>query len=284
MQIEVAMSSHDGKSLPFSYNHEFASALYTVLTEFYPPLASDLHDGSRKSRIKLFAVSCLNSTPHPAVTVAANGEHMLNMGEKIWFRFSSIVPEILYSMSDALLRKRVIRVRCKEFEIRKVDMVRPPVFEERMVYRPFGQAGTILCKYQKDGRTYFQLPDNREKSIPSCAELLCGNLTHKLMVLKQIRPDIHENLLTCSGLTEKDIDHLSLSLEFLPLKEDMSFKESVCHIRRNPLRSFRAPFILTAPEAIHRIAWTCGVGSLNSQCFGFITEGKKGDSNALKTN
>ncbi len=104
MQIELqfSSSSDSGNSLPFNYQHELSSALYRVLTDYAPKLAAELHDGAQRSRIKLFVFSLFSSDPKPEQIKLPDGRNGLKFGKRVWMRFASIWPELLYQMADAL--------------------------------------------------------------------------------------------------------------------------------------------------------------------------------------
>lgn len=273
MQIEIHLAAKDDTPLAFNYYHELSSALYQCLSEKADKMAAELHGGGSKSRLKLFVTSPLNSDPHPEILPKNGG---LVFGKHIWMRFGSIIPEILFGMSEGLLLKGEIQVRGKRFLIQKIDLVKPPVFEKMMTYHPFGQAGMILCRYSRDRKVFFQFPDNPEKEIPACSILLAENLRHKLLRLKEVRPDIFENLLTCSGVSEEKIPKMEIGVKILPLTPKELYRTGIYYIKKVPARAFRAPVQISAPNAIHRIAWSCGIGSQNSQGFGLLTLGKQG--------
>ena len=186
-------------------------------------------------------------------------------------RFASVVPEIVFNMSEALLAAGTLQIHGVRFKVKKVEMVRQPQFRPSMIYRPFGQNGMLVCRY--NGKTQF--PDNSESDLPDCAVLLAENLRHKLLRFHEVRPDILSNYLSVCDLTLDSIRKLKIEVEFLPLKPDLPFRTGLFEIKNTRQRAFRAPFRLTAPEVVHRIAWQCGVGSLNSQGFGLLTTGKQ---------
>lgn len=102
-------------------------------------------------------------------------------------------------MAEALQKQKELNVRGRRFRLEEIRMVPTPDFRPTMTYRPFGQADFIVCRYQKDGKNYFRMPDDSEPGIPSCADLIAGNLRHKLLRLREIRPDIFENLMSIGG-------------------------------------------------------------------------------------
>lgn len=273
MQIEIHLRP-SGRPIPCSYHYGLSSALYGALVKHSPAIGKKLHDGEDRSRLKLFVFSGLNSEPHPTIVNAGGSDGKIVFGEKIWFRFASAVPEIVFGMSEALLTEKVLRLYGESFTVCGIEMVRQPDFKPSMIYRPFGQNGMMICRY--DGRTQF--PDNSEKDLPDCGVLLAENLRHKLLRFREVRPDIAANYLSAADLTDEAIHSLPIKVEFLPLSDQVPFKVGLFEIKEIRQKAFRAPFRLTAPEPIHRIAWLCGAGSLNSQGFGLLTTGKQEDA------
>lgn len=272
MQFEIEFSSSGSSVLDFNYRYELSASLYKALEEYSPTLAQDLHDGSSRSRLKLFVFSGLNCLPKSQV-VQYGERKGFQLGSKVWMRFSSIIPEIAYGMAEALQRKKDIIVRGVFLKVQRISLVRLPDFAPSTTYRPFGQAGMIVCKYEQDGKHFFQLPDNSVQGIPGCSELIAENLRHKLLRLKDVKNDLFVNYLSVSGLDEESLRSARISVDFLPLVEGRAFKTGFFRIKNNSIRAFRAPFRLVAPEAFHRILWECGAGNMNSQGFGLVTTG-----------
>ena len=274
MQIELQLSGSENSILPFDYYHELASAFYSALEKSYPDFAHNLHDGEHFGRMKLFVFSPLNSDPHPRVIHLSNGQAALQFGSRIWMRFASIWPELLYYLAESLQRVRVISVRGRNFAVKTCEMVPTPNFLPSLIYRPFGQASCIVCPYTVDGKSRFQMPDDSENGIPSCRELIAGNLRHKLLRLRDVRPDIFENITTIANLDTDAISQLPITVEFLPLKENCSYRTLLYRLKGHNIRGFRAPVQITAPEAIHRIVWDCGLGACNSMGYGMVELGR----------
>ncbi len=274
MQIEIHLTPCDDRILDFNYHHELSAALYQALSKESQTLSSRLHDGDFRSRLKLFVFSPLSSMPKPEL---AESEHCrgLRFGSHVWMRFGSPVPEILFGMSEALLAQRSLNVRGKQFKVDKIDMVKTPAWTPVMTYRPFGQSGMLLCRYEQDGRVLCQTPDNPHEGVPDCAALLVRNLRHKLYRLGEVRPDLLDNLLALSDLNRGALDTLPIRIELLNLTPDRAFRTGSYTIKGIPMRGFRAPVRITAPEAVQRVVWDCGCGSQNSQGFGLMTTGKQ---------
>ncbi|MDD4818061.1 MAG: CRISPR-associated endoribonuclease Cas6 [Victivallaceae bacterium] len=274
MQIELQLSGSEAGVLSFDYFHELSAAFYAALTRSFPAFARELHDGECRSRIKLFTFSPFSSDPAPRQSPLPDGEPGLRFGSRIWMRYGSIWPELLYHFADALQKEGAITIRGQKFPVLSMQMVPDPEFAPVMTYRPFGQAGVVVCRYNLNGKIVFQMPDDSEPDIPACGELIAGNLRHKLLRLRDLRPDIFENLMTIGGLSADAAAAVPISVEFLPLMKERRFRTKMIHLKGLNVRGFRAPVRITAPEAIQRIIWNSGLGSMNSQGFGLVEQGR----------
>ena len=274
MQIELRFSSSGENILSFDYQYELASALYQTLTAHAPSLAKELHDGTHRSRIKLFVFSPFSSESRPEPDKLPDGRDGLKFGRRIWMRFGSIWPELLYQMADALQRQGELCICGKRFKLESLTMVKTPEFRPEMTYRPFGQAGFLVCPYKQNGKTLYQLPDDSEPGIPPCRELIAGNLRHKLLRLREIRPDVFENIMSISNLSAAAISQLPIQVEFLPLSKTRAYRTRLIRVKGVNVRGFRAPVRITAPEAVHRIIWSAGLGGLNSGGWGLMELGR----------
>lgn len=126
MQIELQFSSSGENFLPFDYQYELASALYRTLTARAPTLAKELHDGAHRSRIKLFVFSPLNSEPKPEPAKLPDGRGGLKFGRRVWMRFGSIWPELLYQMADSLQQQSELCICGRKFKLESLTMVKTP--------------------------------------------------------------------------------------------------------------------------------------------------------------
>lgn len=274
MQIELQLTPSGSGVLAYDHHHELSAAIYHSLSQSFPVMAHELHDGCHKSRMKLFVFSPLSSEPKPVPATLPNGAAAICMGERVWMRFASIWPELVFNVAEALQKAKMISIRGQTFSLTSLNMVPTPEFQPTMTYRPFGQAGNIVCRYGKDGKTFFQLPDDSEKSVPSCCELIVGNLRHKLLRMREVRPDLFANLVSIGGLDADAIMSMPITAAILPVTATQSFKTKLIRIKDLNVRGFRAPVRISAPEAVHRIIWSAGLGSMNSQGFGLVEKGR----------
>lgn len=271
MQFEVHLQTVKSAVLGYNYHHPLGSALIHALSRVRPVFGESLHDGEHRSRLKLFAFSPLNGQPSPQKSLDG-----LVFGGRVYFRISSCWPELLYTLGEALMNQRKLDVSGVEFEVQSVNLVAAPMMAERMVWRPFGQSGTIVTAWDEPNSNYkaFQFPDNYEKKAPGCVDLLVGNLRHKMLRLKEIRPDIFENLLTVSNLSESEIKNVPILIDFLPLNSEHSFRTSMNKIKGINVLSWRCPVCVEAPECFQRLIWGSGLGNMNGMGFGLVQEGQ----------
>lgn len=200
----------------------------------------------------------------------------IEFGGRVYFRISSCWPDVLYALGEALLSQRILQIGGVKFEVQTVDLVAPPMMKERMVWRSFGQSGSVVTAWDvpESGHKAFQFPDNSESRAPNCAELLIANMRHKLLRLKDVRSDIFSNLLTISDLSETDIKSIPIEIEFLTLDERRSFRTAMNAIKGVNVLSWRCPVSINAPECFQRLIWGSGLGNMNSMGFGLVQEGK----------
>ena len=64
-------------------------------------------------------------------------------------------------------------------------------------------------------------------------------------------------------------------VEFLPLSETHAYRTRLIRFKGVNVRGFRAPVRITAPEAVHRMIWSTGLGALNSGGWGLMELGRQ---------
>ena len=114
-----------------------------------------------------------------------------------------------------------------------------------------------------------------EQIVRACRELIAGNLRHKLLRLREIRPDVFENLMSIGNLSAEAVAEIPIQVEFLKLSETRAYRTRLIHFKGVNIRGFRAPVRITAPEAVHRVVWSAGCGTLNSSGWGLMELGRQ---------
>jgi len=278
MQLEITLNAVEESLMGFDYQYEFHSMLMQKLSTTQPELAADLHDGKHRNRIKLFVFSPLNSLPNPKLVQVENeSRKRMLLGEKIWFRLASPVPEFINNLAEALLTAGTFGIGTKQFKVRNISMIAPPEMRETMVWRPFGQAGSICTAWTAPvaEKKLFRYPDYQgENDNPGCAELLTRNLYHKFQRLQEIRPDIAQAWLATAGLKELSPSLAPIKVEFLPLAAGRAYRTMLHRGKNDVIKSWRCPVQVTAPIPVQRLIWAAGLGVLGSQGYGLCQEGK----------
>lgn len=267
MQLEISLTVLDNKSISYSSSYQLYSALVAALTKYNPSLADRFHNGENANRIKLFALSPLNSDPRPE----ANADKM-KLGSHVYFRIASAIPEFIYEFGNAILFARELEFAGKKFKVRDVSMTAAPGLEETMTWRPFGQGNNSICtRYTLPGdrKKVYLYPDSKIPDVPSCAEIIITNLKHKLHRLKEMNSTLFDSW-DRGGF---DVDDIPVKIEFLPLKEGTPYSRKMHNINGSNILSWRCPIRITACEAIQRIAYDAGLGQLNATGFGLLTKG-----------
>jgi len=274
MQIELTMKPLDNSPQSFDYLYALHSLIMENLTKHNRKLAHELHDGLHKNRLKLFTFSPLNSAPSPQLVDGGEGKRkQLLLGERVWWRIASPWPELSHGIAESLLTAGTIALLNKKFQITGAQLIAPPEFKDEMVWRPFGQSGSICTIWteKENGKSLPVYPDFT--GTPSCQKLIADNLIHKFQRLNEIRPDI-----SSAWLKDADIDSIKtvpVSVSFIESAPGRAYK-TMRHICKNvPIQSWRCPVSIKAPLPIQRLIWDCGLGSKNSQGYGLVQEGRQ---------
>ncbi|MCM8536724.1 MAG: CRISPR-associated endoribonuclease Cas6 [Lentisphaeraceae bacterium] len=274
MQYEIQLRCLDDKTLSFDYLYPLYSAIMRSLTLSHSSLAKEIHDGIHKNRVKLFCFSPLNGGK--SVVVEGQKRKQLQIEGRTWFRISSPIPEFLNAISESLLSQGEINILGKSFRVTGINMTAPPKFKEEMAWRPFGSSASIVTAWSpRDGKKRFLRPGHNEEGYPDVEKILADNLTLKFNKrLFEIRDDVAKAWLRDSELDAVIQGETPIAIELLPYSKDKPYKKVTVQTKNINIYSWRAPVKVKAPIAMQRMIWSSGLGSLNSQGFGLMQEGK----------
>jgi len=256
MQMEITVVPHNGNvRLDYSYYYNFASAAYKILGSVNAELAGNLHDGEHKSRIKMFGIS-------PLAYGRPQKDYIL-FAQPTFFTISSPWPELINSLGEGLVRSKELYIGSQNFRVAAVNIVMPPDFKEKMTWLPRMNSSFVVSETPKgEKKKEYIMPDN-----PKCAELMKNNLIHKWKRLCEIRDDIAASWSNtpaekCSNLFNAD----DIELNFVG-----EHKTKMHLIKTVPVQSFKNIEIsMKAPLPLQRLAWSCGLGEMNSMCYGVV--------------
>lgn len=278
MQISLRLFPETPIRLDFSYYPKLAAAVYQSISHADPDFADDLHGGELfRNRIKLFGFSPLYSRQteiHPENRSQNKSGGLIFKGE-CSFTVCSPWPELMNRLSEGFLKTSQLRIGSQLLRIQKALPAPMPDFKEKMAWR-FRQPASCVTSWSSrdENEKRYVLPgvsvDGR-----TCEALLRQNLIHKWRRLKEIRPDIATAWLQKGTKVENeqaDFAEEDICIRLLPLSSSRSFHKKRHQIKKAPVSSWIALVEITAPQAIQRIVWSCGLGEMNSMGFGVVEE------------
>ena len=273
MQIKIHLSPDDPIRLDFSYYPKLSAAVYQAIHSSDPDFAKELHDGEDfRNRIKLFGFSPL----HSRQTEIQPADPQQHRSGGIVFKgrcklvICSPLPELMSRIGEGFLRAQHVRIGSQLLRIREATLLPPPVFAERMVWRSC-QPASFVTSWSTPGNGKRYVLPGESTAGPSSEELLIQNLIHKWRRLRETRPDIANAWLKSHG----DFAESDVQATIMPLTRGRKSHRKRHFIKSAPVLSWIAPVEIVAPLAIQRIAWSCGLGEMNSMGFGVVEENRK---------
>jgi CRISPR-associated endoribonuclease Cas6 len=256
MQMEITVVPHNGKVyLDYSYFYNLASATYKMLGDVNSELAENLHDGEHKNRIKMFGIS-------PLAFGRPQNDSIL-FAQPTFFTICSAWPELMNSIGEGLVRSKELYIGSQNFRVAAVNIVMPPDFKEKMTWIPRMNSSFVVSETLRgEKKKKYIMPDD-----PKCVELMKNNLIHKWKRLCEIRGDIAASWTDtpaekCSNLFSSE----DIELNFVGVH-----KTKMHLIKTVPVQSFRNVEIsMKAPLPLQRLAWSSGLGEMNSMCYGVV--------------
>jgi len=273
MQATVVLEPETVDVLPFSYYHFLGGALYAVLRNADSMFAEDLHDGRHADRIKLLVFSPLYSRSCEICRDQEEKPLGLRFSGRTLFRIGSAWPELFNRLTQGILTCGSMRVGKVSFRVISVNLSPPPLFRRRMIWGPV-RSGSIVTSWsdRASNRKVFLFPDQGVEA-KTAADILRDNILHKWRRFSEIRPDLAREW---AGGPAPEAAFASEDISVEPLclsrEEGPAYRTRLHYIKGNPVRSWRAPVAVEAPEALQRIVWACGLGQMNMMGFGLVEE------------
>lgn len=271
MQATVTLFPETPVHLPFSYYDKLSSAIYNAIRSTDRGFANELHDGSvHKNKIKLFGFSPLHSK---MTEVRRHDPDSKQDGELIFkgptnFRLCSPWPELLNRLAEGILTAEFLRIGSQLFHIKRIELLGPPSFAETMTWRPVKTASIVTTWSNRATSTKRCILPGQTEEAQTTETLLQYNLFHKWQRLSEVRPDILQSW----SMEHAPVVRETIEARLLPLDKNNTFKTKFHTIKGNPVKSWIAPVQIKAPPPIQRIAWSCGLGEMNSMGFGVVEE------------
>jgi CRISPR-associated endoribonuclease Cas6 len=180
-----------------------------------------------------------------------------------FFTICSAWPELMNSIGEGLVRSKELYIGSQNFRVAAVNIVMPPDFKEKMTWIPRMNSSFVVSETLRgEKKKKYIMPDD-----PKCVELMKNNLIHKWKRLCEIRGDIAASWTDtpaekCSNLFSSE----DIELNFVGVH-----KTKMHLIKTVPVQSFRNVEIsMKAPLPLQRLAWSSGLGEMNSMCYGVV--------------
>lgn len=278
MQIILRLFPESPIRLDFSYHSKLAAAIYNVIAYRDPEFAGALHDGeAHQNRIKLFGFSPLYSKQ---TEVYPENRDQNKSGGLIFkgpctFTICSPWPELMHRVEFGVSKTPELTIGSQLVRVKGVARAPVPKFSEKMVWS-FQQPASCVTSWssRKDKGKRYVLPGAPVED-QSCEDLLRQNLLHKWRRFSEVRPDIAVAWLSNGDgayQDAKDLAEKDIAVRLFPASEKRQFHQKRHYIKKAPILSWISPVEITAPLAIQRIAWSCGLGEMNSMGFGVVKE------------
>lgn len=241
-----------GNLIPLNYQYAASALIYKILSNSESDFAEWLHQNGfsdDKRRFKLFTFSRLN-VPRYSI----EGSYLKILSDTIeWY--ISFLPERstqefvqgLFKEQTFALGDRRVRIR---FRVQGVEMIPSPVFKNSMKFETMSPA--CIVRQEGDRSEKYISPDH-----PDATGIVKLNLLNKYRAFYG-----HDFPISDFPFILKTLNKPKSSL--ITIKEGTP--------QESKIRGFMCRFSLNAPEELMKIMYETGLGSKNSQGFGFIQE------------
>lgn len=247
MRVKLTLAAlHRGTELPLNYHHAVASFIYATLASGSTEFAAQLHDVGYKTNgrtFKLFTFSRLQTTK-----AHLDGERLVLEHPDVQLLISSPVREFIEHLIAGFSGDRELEIANARFQLAHVELIPPPVFQERMSFRALSPM-TETIRGEREHPTFLSLSDD-------WSEVMRSNLLRKHGVLYGHQPDDQSFVWAWDkgyiARTEKRGKRLSVMREIHGIN----------------IRGWLAPFAVEGSTALIELGYEAGFGARNSMGFG----------------
>lgn len=247
MRVRLTMTALRHRTeLPLDYHHAVQSFIYATLASGSIEFAAKLHDVGYKTNgrtYKLFTFSRLQTTK-----ASVDGHRLILESPNVRLLISSPVGEFIEQLVAGVSGGRELRIAGAMFQLAHIELMPPPVFQERMAFRALSPI-TETVRGEREHPSFLSLSDD-------WSEVLRANLLRKYEVLYGHQPDDQRFVWTWDKdyIARADQDGRRLSV----LKE----------IHGINIKGWLAPFAVEGSKSLIEMGYEAGFGSRNSNGFG----------------
>lgn len=248
-----------GNFIPLNYQYAASALIYKILSNSESDFAEWLHqNGFRdaKRRFKLFTFSRL-SVPRYSI----EGSFLKILSDTIEWYISFLPERSTQEFVQGLFKEQIFELGDRHarirFRVQGVEMLPSPIFKESMEFETLSPA--CIVRQENDGSEKYISPDH-----PDAAGVVKLNLLNKYRAFYGHDFPISDFPFVLTTLNK-------------PRSSLITIKEGTP--QESKIRGFMCKFSLTAPVELMKIIYETGLGSKNSQGFGFIQEIKSPHQN-----
>ncbi len=243
MRLKLVFKPPNGSkvSLPVHYNQLIQGFIYNSLDK---GLSAKIHDFGfidpiTGRKFKLFTFSRIIFNEKPIIK-----DKRIYFSEDLSLYVASPIKEFIHSLANSILLRDNFYIGNEEFTIQSLEVISIPEYKEKVYVKTLSPITVYSTLEKEDGKkkTYYYNPSEDEFET-----LIIQNLNKKLRTLKKTE-ELHGSV---------------KPYRINPTQKIIKYKDTV-------IKGWDGIFELSLPKELFNIAFTCGLGSKNSQGFGYI--------------
>jgi CRISPR-associated endoribonuclease Cas6 len=245
MRIQLHLSPKPGEAvLPIKFHHLIGAAIYNLLGD-------DKQHNS--NAVKLFCTSppLWGNIDYDEAKMRLNGDG--------YIAFCSIDTDHI----NRLFSKSETQIGGNLFDIFKTELIDGPLFQDQMTWRihPRGGVVTALSELGQKHRVEF-VPTSNPKETIECLE---RNLRYKWSAVCKRYP---KKALLWSGVDDPETWLKDQKIQ-IAFPEPDKLRVITTQINQTTVKGWKGTVSITAPLAIQRLIWSCGLGQKTACGLGF---------------
>ncbi len=260
MRIKISlMPLDDPASLPLDH-YPLAALIYRSVSKVAPEYAAFLHEqgyqqdaANARAAFKFFVFS----KPYLPDTLLDKGrdEHVWFRGGRVTWQVASPEEGFIAAFVNGLVAQQVITIGDKQsvtrFMVTQVEEILPPVFSGKMRFTTLSPLTVSVSEPGNKEKQYLRADD------PRFGSQVCNNLCHKFRIW------------TGEGC-EVDALRFEFDWQYIERRGGVQRVSRLESYKGTKIKSWQAPFIVTAPPELLQLGWECGFGEGNSKGFGMV--------------
>lgn len=246
MRIKVCMLAEEDITLPIAYNHIIQKSIYNILDEDY---ASKLHDLGYKYKNKVFKL--FNFSKFEIENKRIQNNKITIQKGKVDIIISSIDEAFIFKIISAFIEHKCLIFREGILKVNEIYS-KKQLNRERVVV--LTKSPVVVVKPTRESRTKFYNPQDKE-----------------------FLNSIKNNIIAKYNSFYNEEYKGSLNIEIL---DENNIRKTIDKYKSWVYEGYLGGFIIEGDIKIVELAYSCGLGSKNSQGFGCVETFK--DFNNIK--